>query len=114
LLLPVLERSAPSRVLIVAGSVQRFGKSAWDDLQCEQEYSMMRASGQSRVANLLFMRALTQRAKGVTVNAIDPGNTNTAIFPRPSGCSPVCFSRVPSRRLARVVRVEVAGTEGAR
>ena len=30
-------------------------------------------------ANLLFMRALTQRAKGVTVNAMDPGNTNTGI-----------------------------------
>jgi NAD(P)-dependent dehydrogenase (short-subunit alcohol dehydrogenase family) len=75
----VLERSAPSRVLIVAGSAQRFGRIAWDDLQCAQKYSMMRASGQSRVANLLFMRSLTQRVKGVTVNAIDPGNTNTEI-----------------------------------
>ncbi len=79
LLLPVLERSAPSRVLIVAGSAQRFGKISWDDLQSEKRYSMMRASGQSRVANLLFMRALTKRAKGVTVNAVDPGNTNTGI-----------------------------------
>jgi NAD(P)-dependent dehydrogenase (short-subunit alcohol dehydrogenase family) len=79
LLLPVLERSAPSRVLLVAGSAQRFGKIAWDDLQCQQKYSMMRASGQSRVANLLFMRALRRRAKGVTVKAVDPGNTNTEI-----------------------------------
>ncbi len=79
LLLPMLERSAPSRVLIVAGSAQRRGKISWDDLQSEQSYSMMRASGQSRVANLLFMRALTHRAKGVTVNAVDPGPTNTGI-----------------------------------
>ncbi len=79
LLLPVLERSAPSRVLIVVGSAQRRGTIEWDDLQCEQKYSMMRAGGQSRVANLLFMRALTQRVKGVTVNAVDPGSTNTGI-----------------------------------
>lgn len=81
LLLPVLERSAPSRVLLLAGSAQRRGKIYWDDLQCEQEYSMMRAGGQSRVANLLFMRALAPRvkAKGITVNAIDPGGTNTGI-----------------------------------
>jgi len=80
LLLPVLERSAPSRVLLVAGSAQRRGKIAWDDLQSEQKYSMMQAGGQSRVADLLFMRALTQRTKGVTVNAIDPGSTNTGII----------------------------------
>ena len=79
LLLPTLERSAPSRVLIVAGTAQRFGKIAWDDLQSERKYSMMRASGQSRVANLLFVRALSQRAHGVTVNAVDPGNTATGI-----------------------------------
>lgn len=79
LLLPVLERSAPSRILLVVGSAQRFGTIAWDDLQSEQKYSMLRATGQSRVANLLFMRAFAQRATGVTVNAIDPGNTNTGI-----------------------------------
>jgi NAD(P)-dependent dehydrogenase (short-subunit alcohol dehydrogenase family) len=73
--------SAPSRVLMLAGSAQRFGKIHWDDLQREQKYSMMRAGGQSRVANLLFMRALAPRAKsqGVTVNAIDPGGTITGI-----------------------------------
>jgi NAD(P)-dependent dehydrogenase (short-subunit alcohol dehydrogenase family) len=79
LLLPVLDRTAPSRVLLVAGSAQRRGRIAWDDLQGEQKYSMMQAGGQSRVANLLFMRALTLRAKGFTVNAIDPGSTRTGI-----------------------------------
>jgi NAD(P)-dependent dehydrogenase (short-subunit alcohol dehydrogenase family) len=79
LLMPVLDRSAPSRVLILAGSAQRRGKISWDDLQCEKNYSMMRAGGQSRVANLLFMRALSQRARGFTVNSIDPGGTNTQI-----------------------------------
>jgi NAD(P)-dependent dehydrogenase (short-subunit alcohol dehydrogenase family) len=72
LLLPVLDRTAPSRVLLVAGSAQRRGRIAWDDLQGEQKYSMMQAGGQSRVANLLFMRALTQRAKGPKVIKQNP------------------------------------------
>ena len=69
----------PTSLVDDASSCSGYGKIAWEDLQCEQKYSMMRASGQSRVANLLFMRALTKRTKGVTVNAVDPGNTNTGI-----------------------------------
>lgn len=79
LLLPVLERTAPSRVLVVAGSASKSGKINWDDLQYEKNYSIMRAGGQSKLANLMFVRALAQRAQGVTVNALDPGNTSTGI-----------------------------------
>ncbi|MFC4508617.1 MULTISPECIES: SDR family oxidoreductase [Streptomyces] len=79
LLLPVLERSAPSRVIVVAGSAQKSGKINWDDLQLEQKYSILRAGGQSKLANLMFVRALAQRAQGVTVNAVDPGMTATGI-----------------------------------
>jgi NAD(P)-dependent dehydrogenase (short-subunit alcohol dehydrogenase family) len=79
LLLPVLESSAPSRVLVVAGSAQKSGKINWDDLQYEQKYSIMRAGRQSKLANLMFVRALAQRAQGVTVNALDPGSTATGI-----------------------------------
>jgi NAD(P)-dependent dehydrogenase (short-subunit alcohol dehydrogenase family) len=79
LLLPVLESSAPSRVLVVAGSAQKFGKINWGDLQYEQRYSIMRAGGQSKLANLMFVRALAQQAQGVTVNALDPGSTATGI-----------------------------------
>ena len=79
LLLPLLERSAPSRVIVVAGSAQRYASIDWDDLQSQKRYSMMRASGQSRLANLLFVRALARRTHGVTVNALDPGTTATGI-----------------------------------
>lgn len=79
LLLPVLERSAPSRVIVVVGSAQRSGTIDWDDLQSERNYSWMRASGQSRVANLLFVHALATRAHGVTVNGLDPGIAATGI-----------------------------------
>ncbi len=79
LLLPVLERSAPSRVIVVIGSAQRSGKIAWDDLQSARRYSWTQAGGQSRVANLLFVRELVHRAQGVTVNGLDPGITATGI-----------------------------------
>jgi NAD(P)-dependent dehydrogenase (short-subunit alcohol dehydrogenase family) len=79
LLLPVLERSAPARVIVVAGNTQRSAKINWEDLQSERKYSMMQALGQSKLANLLFVRALAERTRGVTVNALDPGKTATGI-----------------------------------
>jgi NAD(P)-dependent dehydrogenase (short-subunit alcohol dehydrogenase family) len=39
----------------------------------------MRAGRQSKLANLMFVRALAPRAQGVTVNALDPGSTATGI-----------------------------------
>jgi NAD(P)-dependent dehydrogenase (short-subunit alcohol dehydrogenase family) len=75
LLLPALEASAPSRIVVVSSSVHKQARMDFDDLQGEKSWSTIRAYGQSKLANMLFVRALAKRlqGKGVVVNAVHPG-----------------------------------------
>ncbi|MGO9837751.1 MAG: SDR family oxidoreductase [Polyangiaceae bacterium] len=76
LLLDVLKASAPSRVVSVSSEAHRGAKMRWDDLQFKNSsYSAMGAYGQSKLANILFTRALAQRLEGsrVTANSLHPG-----------------------------------------
>jgi len=75
LLLPTLEASAPSRVVVVSSSVHKGAKIDFDNLQGEKSWSIMRFYGQSKLANMLFVRSLAKRleGKGVVVNALHPG-----------------------------------------
>jgi retinol dehydrogenase-14 len=75
LLLPKLEASAPSRVVVVSSDA---AKGAWidfDDLNAERSYRGMRAYGQSKLANILFTQELARRlaGRGVTANCCHPG-----------------------------------------
>jgi NAD(P)-dependent dehydrogenase (short-subunit alcohol dehydrogenase family) len=77
LLLPLLQASAPARVINLTsfghhGAV--FGMR-WHDLQFQRHYSAMPAYAQSKLANILFTRALARRLDPaqVTVNAAHPG-----------------------------------------
>ncbi|MFI5296690.1 MAG: SDR family oxidoreductase [Polyangiales bacterium] len=81
-LLPVLERSAPSRIVILSSALHYRGKMAWDDLQFERDsFSGTTAYNQSKLANVLFTKALARRleGKGVTVNAVHPGVVKTEL-----------------------------------
>jgi NAD(P)-dependent dehydrogenase (short-subunit alcohol dehydrogenase family) len=75
LLLPVLKASAPSRIVVVSSSVHKGAKINVDDLQGEKSWSGMRSYGQSKLANMLFVRSLAKRLEGsgVVVNALHPG-----------------------------------------
>jgi NAD(P)-dependent dehydrogenase (short-subunit alcohol dehydrogenase family) len=76
LLLDLLEKSAPARIVNVSSEAHRTAKMRWDDLQFEQSgYSQFGAYGQSKLCNILFTRELARRleGKGVTVNALHPG-----------------------------------------
>jgi NAD(P)-dependent dehydrogenase (short-subunit alcohol dehydrogenase family) len=75
LLLPQLKASAPSRIVVVASSVHKGATLDFDDLQGERSWSMMGSYGRSKLANMLFVRALASRlaGSGVTVNALHPG-----------------------------------------
>jgi retinol dehydrogenase 12 len=82
LLLPKLEQSAPARVVVVASEAHR--RAGWldfDDLM-NARVSFLRAYDRSKLANLLFMRALAARLKGggVTVNALHPGFVHSQLF----------------------------------
>ncbi len=85
LLLDVLERSAPSRIVNVASASHRLGDLDFDDLQYERGgYGIMRAYSRSKLANVLFTAELARRlsGKGVTANCVHPGAVATNIWSR--------------------------------
>jgi NAD(P)-dependent dehydrogenase (short-subunit alcohol dehydrogenase family) len=75
LLLDRLKASAPARIVNVASRAHRGGSMNFDDLNGEKDYSFIQSYGQSKLANILFTRALAKRlaGAGVTANALHPG-----------------------------------------
>jgi NAD(P)-dependent dehydrogenase (short-subunit alcohol dehydrogenase family) len=69
LLLDVLSASAAPRVITTSSQAHRMGSMRWDDLQWTKGYERWRAYGQSKLANLLFMRELARRAGSTLVSA---------------------------------------------
>ncbi|MFI6165438.1 SDR family oxidoreductase [Nocardia sp. NPDC051052] len=82
LLIDLMVRSAPSRILFTS-SVLHFGASLdFDDLGLERGYSGEQAYSRSKLANILYARALARRVEGtgVTVNAFHPGAVASGIW----------------------------------
>ncbi|HKJ66549.1 MAG TPA: SDR family oxidoreductase [bacterium] len=75
LLLDMIRQSAPVRVINVSSEAHRGASINFDDLQCEEKFSPMRAYGQSKLANILFTYELDRRLENtnITVNALHPG-----------------------------------------
>lgn len=81
-LLPLLKKSAPARVVVLSSSLHYRGEMVWDDLMFEKrKYGATAAYNQSKLANVLFTRALARRlaGTGVTVNAVHPGVVATEL-----------------------------------
>jgi NAD(P)-dependent dehydrogenase (short-subunit alcohol dehydrogenase family) len=72
LLLPLLERSTPARVVNVASVGQR--PIDFDDVMLERGYEPIRAYCQSKLAQIMFTFELADKLRdsGVTVNALHP------------------------------------------
>jgi len=79
LLLDVLKKSAPSRIVNVSSDAHFNGHIEFDDLQGERKYGAMNSYCQSKLAQVLFTYALADRLKGtgVTVNVLHPGAVRT-------------------------------------
>jgi len=73
LLLPLLRNASAPRVISTSSHAHRIGSMRWNDLQWERGYERWRAYGQSKLANLLFMRELGRRQPGITSAAAHPG-----------------------------------------
>ena len=83
LLLDLLKRSAPARVVTVASIEHRSGDMPFDDLQFEKGgYRVTRAYARSKLANVLFTAELARRlaGTGVTANSLHPGAVATNIW----------------------------------
>ncbi|MGQ4616147.1 SDR family NAD(P)-dependent oxidoreductase [Nocardia sp. R7R-8] len=82
LLTDLMVRSAPSRIVFTS-SVMQFGATMdFADLQFRQGYSGEKAYSRSKLANIMYARALARRLEGtgVTVNAFHPGAVATGIW----------------------------------
>ncbi len=92
LLLDLLEKSAPSRVVTVASVGHRRGTMDFDDLGYERGYFIMKAYTRSKLGNVLFSNELARRlaGKGVTSNSLHPGGVATNIWSRaPTWSKPI-------------------------
>lgn len=75
LLLEVLSSGAPSQVLTLSSGLHPRGRIDFDDLQAERRYRGFGRYADTKLANILFTRALARRLEdtGVTANAMTPG-----------------------------------------
>jgi NAD(P)-dependent dehydrogenase (short-subunit alcohol dehydrogenase family) len=76
-LLDRLQASAPSRIVNLTSVIHHGAVLGmrWDDLNAQRHYTSVGAYAQSKLANILFTRALAARldGTGVTANAVHPG-----------------------------------------
>ncbi len=82
LLLNTLKASAPARIVNVASDAHKQGKMNFPDLEFEKKYSSLKSYAQSKLANILFTKKLSQKLKGtsVTTNCLHPGVVSTNLF----------------------------------
>jgi NAD(P)-dependent dehydrogenase (short-subunit alcohol dehydrogenase family) len=82
LLLDLLVKSAPARIVNVASAGHYGATMEFDNLGFERGYQIMRAYGRSKLANVLFTRELAKRLSGtgVTANCLHPGAVGTNIW----------------------------------
>jgi len=89
----LLEAIRPDgRIVTVSSQAHRMGRMDFDDLMGERKYGAWRAYGQSKLANLLFMRGLAERLEraGSTIASVaaHPGFASThlqAVAPEMKG-----------------------------
>lgn len=83
LLLPALQRAAPSRLVVLSSPAQRRGDVVLDDLHHrDRAYDPLEAYGQSKTADSLFALEFDRRfaARGVRAYAVFPGGIATRLL----------------------------------
>ena len=124
LLLPLLEASAPARIVTVASDAHKFRKLDLDDLQAERRgYGLLGLPryGETKLMNILFTRELARRIEGsgVTATCVHPGSvhTNLGAPPKPIAAVIGRFMRTPDSgartSLAAATDPAFAGVNGS-
>jgi len=116
LLLPLLEKSAPSRVVNISSVSHNLIKSiAWENLQSETSYSVTGIYALTKFANITFTYALARRiaGSGVSANCVNPGVVSTKLL---KGLYPSLLGNPPSDGAKFLVDLalspEMAGVSG--
>ncbi len=119
LLLPLLKTSAPSRIVVVSSNMHASGRIDFDDLAMEKTWSG--SYPRSKLANMLFVRALSKRLDGtrVGVNGLHPGVIATELardYPAPIRLIAKWFFKSPEQgartSLYLATAPEAAGISG--
>lgn len=68
-----------ARIVNVASGAHKVGKIHFDDVNLHKGFNVIKAYGQSKLANILFTRELARRVadRGITVNCCHPGAVAT-------------------------------------
>lgn len=87
-LLPLLIKSAPSRIVNVSSVGQH--KLNFDDIMMEKDFNSARAYSQSKLALIMYTFELAERIKekNITVNALHPGTLLDTNMVRNAGITP--------------------------
>ncbi|CRK97376.1 CLUMA_CG010766, isoform B [Clunio marinus] len=82
LLLDMVKKATPSRIIMLSSTAHKYGKIVTDDLMNDKKYVGWNAYCHSKLANVLFANELARKLKGtgVTVNSCHPGGVKTDIF----------------------------------
>ncbi len=76
LLLDLIKKSAPSRIVNVSSLAYKGCKINWDDVNMENNFSGFKAYGQSKLGNILFTNELANKLKGNLLKKINTCNPN--------------------------------------
>ena len=123
LLLDLLKRSAPARILTATGNAAplRFARIHFDDLQLEHHYNPVKAKLQAELAKALFAMELARRLEGsgVTSNAFHPGLIRTRLIRNlpwilrvPAAIGAALFARETRTGVHLAASQEVEGISG--
>ncbi|MED6281114.1 hypothetical protein CHARACLAT_017929 [Characodon lateralis] len=82
LLIDLIKRSAPARIINVSSMAHSWGSISLEDINSEKSYNKSKAYAQSKLANVLFTRSLAKRLEGtgVTTYSLHPGVVQTDLW----------------------------------
>ncbi|XP_026219677.1 retinol dehydrogenase 12, like [Anabas testudineus] len=82
LLIDLIKKSAPARIINVSSMAHSFGSINLEDINSEKSYDKSKAYSQSKLANVLFTRSLAKKLEGtgVTTYSLHPGVVQTDLW----------------------------------
>ncbi|XP_029313991.1 retinol dehydrogenase 12, like [Cottoperca gobio] len=96
LLIDLIKRSAPARIVTVSSMAHTWGSINLEDINSVKSYDKKAAYSQSKLANVLFTRSLAKKLEGtgVTTYSLHPGVVQTDLWRHLSGPQQVVMKMV--------------------